>query len=205
MKYLLGPLTLLFVWLTTCCVWAATNIQGSIVRNEAIPELSLLSSSTLVVLDNGNHVGHVRQDGSFVIPMVADGDYLLEVWTTSLEFPRMKLSVKQGVVYPSVTEVGADWSSAGPELPYPLLLVPRGKRQFFTKREGFSILGLFANPYMLMMGFSVIMLVVMPKMMKSMDPEALQEMQQNQNNIQNSLENMPDISQKLANFFAPNS
>ncbi|KAI8055113.1 hypothetical protein BDF22DRAFT_675476 [Syncephalis plumigaleata] len=179
------------------------DVQGTIIRNGAIADLALLPPSTMVVLDNGSHAGYVRQDGSFIIREVSEGDYLLEVWTSNLEFPKLKVSVRKDNITAIRTDTGLEWSTVGLEQPYPLLLAPLAKREFFTKREGFSIIGLFANPYMLMMGFSVIMLVVMPKMMKSMDPEALEEMQQNQSNIQNGLDSMPDISQKLANFFAP--
>ncbi|RKP08257.1 hypothetical protein THASP1DRAFT_23714 [Thamnocephalis sphaerospora] len=164
---------------------------------------ALLTPDTRVVLDNGRYTGHLRQDGGFIIPGVPDGDYLLEVWTANMEFPKVKLSIENGAVQATVSATGAEWGSPGAGLPYPLTLSPLAQREFFAKREGFNIMSLFANPYMLMMGFSVIMLVVMPKMMKNMDPEALQEMQQNQADLHNSISNVPDISQKLANFFSP--
>jgi hypothetical protein len=53
----------------------------------------------------------------------------------------------------------------------------------------------------LITGFSLIMVFVMPKMMENMDPEALKELQQQQAN-QPKLE-MPDVSSYMANMFAP--
>lgn len=53
----------------------------------------------------------------------------------------------------------------------------------------------------LMMGFSLVIFMVMPKMMESMDPEALKELQENQNQMRQQLTGGPEISQRLANMF----
>ncbi len=47
----------------------------------------------------------------------------------------------------------------------------------------------------------MLMIFVLPKMMENMDPEALQEMQQQQKQ-QPKLE-MPDVGSFMANMFAP--
>jgi len=50
---------------------------------------------------------------------------------------------------------------------------------YFQPKKQFNIMGyIMANPMMLMMGFMVVMMVVMPKMMEGMDPEELKKMQE---------------------------
>ena len=51
------------------------------------------------------------------------------------------------------------------------------KLTFFEKREGFNWSGMLMNPMVLMMGFTLLIMVVFPKMMENMDPEQLKEMQ----------------------------
>ena len=66
-------------------------------------------------------------------------------------------------------------------LPFPLPLEPLvAKPTFFEKREGFNWSGMLMNPMVLMMGVTVLIMVVFPKMMSNMDPEQLKEMQQMQ-------------------------
>ena len=73
-------------------------------------------------------------------------------------------------------------------------------------------MSIFANPMMLLMGFSILMMFAMPKMMEGLDPEALEEVKQSQARAQSMLNptqaannNMPDFAQQLANFMAPPS
>ena len=64
-------------------------------------------------------------------------------------------------------------------LPFPLPLEPLvAKPVFFEKREGFQWKGMLMNPMVLMMGVTFLLMFVFPKMMSSMDPEQLKEMQQ---------------------------
>ena len=66
-------------------------------------------------------------------------------------------------------------------LPFPLPLEPLiAKPTFFEKREGFNWAGMFMNPMVLMMGVTLLIMVVFPKMMQNMDPEQLKEMQEMQ-------------------------
>lgn len=52
-------------------------------------------------------------------------------------------------------------------LPYPILLTPRAKNEYFIPREGFNLIGMFQNPMMLMMGFAAVMMLGMPYIMVS--------------------------------------
>ena len=57
------------------------------------------------------------------------------------------------------------------------------KPVFFEKREGFKIGSILMNPMAIMMGVTLLIMAVMPKMMANMDPEQLKEMQQMQGGI----------------------
>ena len=66
-------------------------------------------------------------------------------------------------------------------------------------------MSIFQNPMMLMMGFSLIVFFVLPKITGHLDPETLKEIQESQRgkkNVANAME-MPDISQNLANWLTP--
>lgn len=66
-------------------------------------------------------------------------------------------------------------------LPFPLPLEPLVTKQtFFEKREGFQWSSYLMNPMVLMMGVSLLLMVVFPKMMANMDPEQLAEMKEMQ-------------------------
>mmetsp|Transcript_37525 Transcript_37525/g.65937 ORF Transcript_37525/g.65937 Transcript_37525/m.65937 type:complete len:102 (-) Transcript_37525:24-329(-) len=58
---------------------------------------------------------------------------------------------------------------------------------FFEKREGFQWSSLLMNPMAIMMGVTLLIMVVFPKMMANMDPEQLKEMQQMQGGIADML------------------
>jgi len=60
---------------------------------------------------------------------------------------------------------------------YPLRIEPEGINQYFMIREGFSIMSLLKNPMLIMMGVTLAFTFLIPKMMASIDPEALAEMQ----------------------------
>merc|ERR1712032_1502707 len=87
-------------------------------------------------------------------------------------------------------------------LPVPLPLEPLvANLNFFEKREGFKISAILMNPMALMMGVTLIIMLVMPKMMANMDPEQLKEMQQMQGGLADMLnpEKLKEKQQQLEN------
>lgn len=51
---------------------------------------------------------------------------------------------------------------------------------YFTAREGFSLLGTLMNPMVLMMLVSMLLMFGMPKLMENMDPETMRELKEQQ-------------------------
>lgn len=103
---------------------------------------------------------------------------MLEVIDSVSVWPQLEVDV--GMRLPGRVQA---LSSRKELLPYPLLLEPAGKANYFEKREGFNVRGLLMNPMVLTMGFSIFSVFLLPQMMKNMDPEALKEMQEAQRQL----------------------
>ncbi|KAF0354549.1 putative membrane protein [Gigaspora margarita] len=175
------------------------KIEGKFALNNVLKDTSHLEPTTKVVLDGGKYSTFVRKDGKFVIDNVPPGSYLFEVLSRKFIYPRLRVDVdSNGEIRPFVTIIGSEWSNQGPSLPYPLELFARAPADYFIPREGFSITSLLFNPYIILMGFGVILLLVMPKMMANLDQAALQELQQNQ--AQNPFDF--DLSSSLAKYLS---
>lgn len=102
---------------------------------------------------------------------------MLEILDTQSQWPSVRLDV-------SAKEPGklrALLSHSRQPLPFPLPLEPLvAKQVFFEKRDGFQWSSYLMNPMVLMMGFSMLLMFAMPKMMQNMDPEQLAEMKEMQ-------------------------
>jgi len=128
-----------------------------------------------IVLNRGEHTAIPRQDGSFVLHSVPPGAYLLEVYDTLRTWPTVRVDVSaktQGKLRALMTHNRLP-------LPFPIPIEPLvASPTFFEKREGFKIGSILGNPMAIMMGVTLLIMLVMPKMMANMDPEQLKEMQQ---------------------------
>ncbi|KAK9762671.1 hypothetical protein K7432_011374 [Basidiobolus ranarum] len=184
----------------------AYTVEGTLADNEQLKDSFQLSPNVQVTLNKGEFSAYVSKDGSFKIQNVPAGNWLLEVRDNINHYPKFRVETghpsSKGVkVYYYLPS--SEWDHRGSIIPYPLRISPFQKIEYFTAREGFSISSLFANPMMLMMGVSVIMMFLLPKMMDNIDPDALKEIQENQASSQNMIKEMPDISQTLANMMSP--
>ncbi|KAG9064193.1 hypothetical protein KI688_003381 [Linnemannia hyalina] len=159
-----------------------------------------LSPQTRVLLSGGQYSSMITKDGKFIFANVPEGTYLLEVQSPQYTYPTVKVTLAGKETKANLVSLGFDWSNNDNPLQLPLTLVPRAPTTFFVPREGFKLSSLFANPMMLMMGASVLMLFVMPKLMANMDSEAMEEMQGMQDDMKMPSFEMPDISATLAKF-----
>ncbi|KAG0338109.1 hypothetical protein BG004_007351 [Podila humilis] len=161
---------------------SAYQISGSLNGLGENPHPRDLSINTRVVLSGGEYSAMVTKEGRFTFPNIPEGSYLLEVQSPQYIYPTLKVIVTAKESKASMVALGTDCQKT---------IVPR---------EGFKISQIFANPMMLMMGFSVLMLFVMPKLLSNMDPEAMEEMQAQGGAPEMPTFEMPDIAATLAKF-----
>merc|ERR1712223_2200018 len=76
---------------------------------------------------------------------------------------------------------------------------PKERMRYFQKREEWKITDLLMNPMVMMMVLPLLLITVLPKMMG--DPETQREMQEMQKNMANTQNQMPEVSEVLANLF----
>ncbi|KAK3835181.1 MAG: hypothetical protein JOS17DRAFT_736464 [Linnemannia elongata] len=196
----IAALTVAVVALLSLSSVSAAEVSGYIVGFGENAHPRELSSQTRVLLSGGQYSSMVNKDGKFIFTNVPEGTYLLEVQSPQYTYPTVKVTLAGKETKANLVSLGFDWSNNDNPLQLPLTLVPRAPTTFFVPREGFKLSSLFANPMMLMMGASVLMLFVMPKLMANMDAESMEEMQGMQEDMQMPSFEMPDISATLAKF-----
>jgi hypothetical protein len=180
----------------TVAAAAANEQQRSIVEGRLIADGSL--QEVRVVLNRGEYSAIPRQDGSFVIHSLPPGGYHLEVYDTRRTWPTVRVDVSAK----TLGKMRALMTHNRLPLPFPVEIKPLVANPiFFEKREGFKISAILMNPMALMMGVTLIIMLVMPKMMANMDPEQLKEMQQMQGGLADMLnpEKLKEKQQQLEN------
>jgi hypothetical protein len=120
-----------------------------------------------VAVDGGASVLLLRGDGSFLVEgLLPSRTYTLDVLVREHRFEQLRVEVsKTGAMKVSALRVG---SPLRVRVALPLVLRPVGTAEYFHRREPVNLFGLLKNPMVLMMGITVLMIVVMPRMMSSM-------------------------------------
>ncbi|KAI0778106.1 hypothetical protein BD413DRAFT_506833 [Trametes elegans] len=183
----------LFALASSCVSALALDLKGRIQWDQQCPSLRDLGQAK-VVLDNGKLRGGVTRDGSFVIPDVPAGTYVLSVIAHDHHFDQLRIDVFEADTLPEVRRYfpGTPLSPASAAaLPYPVVLAARAKNDYFVPRESFNVLAMFKNPMMMMMLGAGVLVLFMPTLMKNMDPEVMEDFKERHakmTNIQSSLQ-----------------
>ncbi|KAJ1655511.1 hypothetical protein IWQ61_004744 [Dispira simplex] len=190
------------------------RIQGTLITNDVIPDLTSVSPSTRVLVNGGRWYTWIHDDGSFQIDDVPEGNWLVEVESKDYVFPKIQLQIQSAAAskdQPTILAMpvmpGQEWSSGGKIVKHPLELAAVAKMVFFTPREGFNLMGMLASPYILMMGFTLVMLFVMPKLQANMDLENSEEWEEEKLRMQKQIGNLqaPDVAASLASWMTGSS
>ncbi|PPQ89591.1 hypothetical protein CVT25_012336, partial [Psilocybe cyanescens] len=168
------------------------DITGKITWNDACPDASTLGQAK-ASLNEGILTGSINQNGDFTIPDVPQGTYILTIISHDYFFDQLRIDVTNSSspeVRPYVAGTPMDPPSSI-FLPYPIILTPREKYIYFVPPERFNLAGMLANPMMLLMVGGGIMMLAMPYLIKNLDPEALEELKEQQGkmgSIQNAFQ-----------------
>jgi len=130
----------------------------------------------------------IMHDGSFVIPNVPAGTYILSVLSPSFSFDGLRIDVQHDVAEIRPYAPGTPLEPASTvTLSHPIILTPRHKHVFFIPRDSFNLLGMLANPMMLMMIAGGGMVFAMPYLTKNMDPESMEELKAQQAKLHSAM------------------
>ena len=128
---------------------------------------------TLVVNGGQSVATRVKPDGTFALLDVPPGSHLLETFALGYSFPPMTVEIRvDGTIRAAYAE--------DPTVRFesPLVLKPVSVATYFEHRQGLSLGSLAKNPMFLMVAFTVLMTWAMPKLLESLDPEELKDMQE---------------------------
>ncbi|XP_075506237.1 ER membrane protein complex subunit 7 homolog [Primulina tabacum] len=131
-------------------------------------------SNVRVILNGGQKVAFLRPDGYFSFHNVPAGTHLIEVAAIGYFFSPVRVDVSArnpGKVQAALTETRKALTE--------LVLEPLQEEQYYEIREPFSVMSIFKSPMGLMVGFMVIVMFVMPKLV---DPEELKRAQEEMGN-----------------------
>jgi hypothetical protein len=104
------------------------------------------TSLTRVLVNGGEYIGFLREDGSFIINDVPSGSYIVEVASPNHIFEpvRVDISAKRGKI--RARKVNFLQNSAVVTQPYPLKFKVKEPARFFEKREPWKIKDFLFNP-----------------------------------------------------------
>jgi len=185
-------LTVAVLLASACTTCFAADISGFVQWNGHCADATQLGHAK-VVLDNSAASGSITRNGTFVIPDVGAGTYVVSVLSRDHVFDQLRIDVPSESNYPpevSPYTIGTPLDPRSPiKLPYPIKLVPRLRKSYFVPLQSFNVVQMFQNPMMLMMVFGGLMMLAMPYITKNLDPALLQEAQQNQAKLTSALQN----------------
>ncbi|XP_067310956.1 ER membrane protein complex subunit 7-like [Pseudorasbora parva] len=158
-------------------------------------------SAARVLLDGDAHVGFIRDDGGFTVSDVPSGSYVLEISSPTYRFQPVRVDITAtGKMRARV--VNYIQTSAVIRLPYPLQMRAVGTHSYFIQRETWVWSDFLMNPMVLMMVLPLLIIVLLPKVMNTSDPEIRREMEQSMNML-NTNQELPDVSELMTKFFSP--
>ncbi|WOG82327.1 hypothetical protein DCAR_0101490 [Daucus carota subsp. sativus] len=146
------------------------KIPGAAAKGFGLP---VKVSNAKVILNGGQQVTFLKPDGYFSFHNVPAGTHLIEVAAVGYFFSPVRVDVSArnpGKVQAALTENRRGLSE--------LVLEPLREEQYYEIREPFNVMSLVKSPMGLMVGFMLIVMFLMPKLVENMDPEEIKRAQE---------------------------
>ncbi|KAJ3606337.1 hypothetical protein NHX12_025858 [Muraenolepis orangiensis] len=160
-------------------------------------------SRARVLVEGEEFVGFLRTDGSFAVNDVPSGSYVVEVVTPAYKFESVRVDItSKGKM--RARQVNHIKTSEVLRMPYPLQIRSPGPNIYFTKRETWGWSDFLMNPMVMMMVLPLLIIVLLPKVVNTNDPEMRKEMEQSMNMLNPNPE-LPDVSEFMTKLFSGGS
>ncbi|XP_044739012.1 ER membrane protein complex subunit 7 [Chrysoperla carnea] len=152
--------------------------------------------NTKLMVNGGEYLGFIKEDGTFVIHNVPGGSYILEVVNPDYGYEPVRVEINSKGKY-RARKVNYIQTSQVIQVPYPLKMKPMGRMRYFQVREQWRVTDFLFNPMVLMMVLPLVLIMILPKMMS--DPETKKEMEQF-GSLTGKFE-MPEMSEIMTTWF----
>ncbi|KAF2155869.1 hypothetical protein K461DRAFT_82762 [Myriangium duriaei CBS 260.36] len=183
--------TLLLPLLALLTPTLAAELTLTIPSTSLLPNPNLLPPTTHATLlcPSGVLTARLSRQNTLHFPSVPAGSHLLSVYTRDYTFPPHRIDVSPSTpahINAVQTFRGHEWGNLGPAAgnsstgSLTLPVRPLARRDFYQRREGFSVLSVFKNPMILMALFSGALIFGMPYLMENMDEETRAEFEEAQ-------------------------
>ncbi|CAL9692581.1 unnamed protein product [Knipowitschia caucasica] len=157
-------------------------------------------SSARVLVEGEEYVGFMRTDGSFAVNDIPSGSYVLEIISPSYRFEPVRVDItSKGKMRARL--VNNIKTSEVIRQPYPLQIRASGPHSYFMKRETWGWTDFLMNPMVMMMVLPLLIIVLLPKVVNTNDPEMRKEMEQSMNMLNPNPE-LPDVSEIMTKLFS---
>jgi len=180
------------------------SIEGKIVQPDkrTLAQLHLnmdnWASQFQILVNGGEHVASIHEDGTFIVQGVNSGSHVLDVIHPSIHYESARIDItSKGKI--RARKVNNLQPSAVTHMVYPLRLTLIGPYRYFQTREQWRITDILFSPMVLMMVLPLVLIVILPKMMS--DPETRKEME----SVTLPKYEMPEMSEMLTSFFGGGS
>lgn len=155
-------------------------------------------ANTRILVDGGEFLGFLKSDGTFAVTNVPSGSYVIEVNCPDFVFEPTRVDINsKGKM--RARRINHIQPSTVNTVNYPLKFKARMKANYFMQREQWRITDFLFSPMVMMMVLPFLMIMVLPKLMNTADPEAQRDLQ-NQMNMLNPKQNMPDLSEMMTSW-----
>ncbi|KAF9569741.1 hypothetical protein CPC08DRAFT_677464 [Agrocybe pediades] len=181
----MARIPIFFLFLSFITLTYALDIAGKIAWNAACPNATTLGQAR-ASLNEGAYSGGINSRGEFTIPDVPEGTYILSILAHDFYFDQVRVDLLPNDTLPEIRPYVPGTPLDPPSsivLPYPIVLSARDKFNYFVPPESFNLASMLANPMMLLMVGGAGMMLLMPYLIKNLDPEALEELKEQQSKM----------------------
>jgi len=156
------------------------------------------ASQIQILVNGGEHVGYVREDGTFKILGIPSGSHIIDIIHPQIHYESARVDItSKGKI--RARKVNHLQPTLVTHMSYPLRLTPVGPYRYFQAREQWRATDVLFSPMVLMMVLPLLLIVILPKMMS--DPETRKEME----SVTLPKYEMPEMSEMLTSFFGGGS
>jgi len=151
---------------------------------------------TKVLINGGEYMGFVRDDGYFVINSLPSGSYVVEIANPEYMYEPARVEINfKGKI--RARKLNLIQSTLVQPIAYPLKFKMKSKLRYFQQREQWRVTDFLFSPMVLMMILPLLVIMIMPKLMSAAGPETQREMQ----SLQSPDFNMPDLAETFTSWF----